>query len=485
MGRKVLKRLTSPIRKIRDRHREHHEAREAPARRRRGARGQGGASIVAEDNGGEVPRIEKDFPDSNLGLGDNTVEEILEAVKKRAKPVKKPEVRVPSIRDAKDSEGVSRPGSGTLKKRRSKASVSRPKGSEPCVQKSSSGESSKSSRRSKNKAGGESIAAKKGQKPTHKASTASLASTVSSRLSIEGARVAGYFGGRYVQSAEVPVHRRATTPAPNEASTSEPGALVTPPAPKDPLIEIISEEWEGKDAPRPREYLRERGVQMARWIEDPKAPGCLITESNTTTKELLDYVKGMKLNNPDYKTLGQTEIIMYLPPPEVLPRAQADYRRLIIDSLNFKCYTIMSKYVILLENIWRDSMGDVDYPHISDAVICMHRELYGTNEMLRYIIASVVVNQQTQTYVESVLYPGGWQTIPQYQGGENTGDSKTKPDFFPRGTPQFQELLGTRIGRTVGAIMLSGFPRGTRRITGIHVWVCVGGLQFRFDIRSN
>ncbi|KAJ5536675.1 hypothetical protein N7513_009861 [Penicillium frequentans] len=479
MGRKVLRNLTSPIRSIRNRHRERREAREAaPGPGRRGARGRGVAPAAA-------PRIEEAIPGPNLGLDDNTVEEMLEAVKVRVKTVKKPAARMPTMVVAKDTEGNSRSGSGALKKRKPKESGARTTRSEAGVKKSSSEKSSKSGRGSSGNAGEESAAARKGKKPAKKASTASLASTVSSRLSIEGARVAGYFEGTYIQSTGLTARHRATAPAATEPSASEPGSLLAAPAQGSRLGRISSGDWEEKDASRPREFLRERGIQMARWIEDPKAPGCPISESKTSTKELLEYTEGIKLNNPDFKTLGQTEITMYLPPPEVLPRAHGDYRRVAIDSLNFMCYTVMSKYVILLENIWRDPMGRVNYPHISDAVVSMHRESYGTNEMLRYIIASVVVNPQTQTYVESVLYPGGWHTIPQYQGGEKEGDSKTKPDFFARGTPEFQELLGTRIGRTVGAILLSAFPRGTRRITGIHVWVCVGGLQFRFDIRSN
>ncbi|KAJ5992750.1 hypothetical protein N7451_008474 [Penicillium sp. IBT 35674x] len=479
MGRKVLKNLTSPIRSMRERHRERREAREAaPGPGRRGTRGRREATAAA-------PQIEEAIPDPNLGLDDNTVEQMLEAVKIRAKTVKRPEDKIPTTVVAKDTEGDSRSGSGALKKRRSRDSESRTMRSEAGVKKSSSGKSTKSNRGPSGNASEESAAVRKGKKPAKKASTASIASTVSSRLSIEGARVAGYFEGKYIQSGGVTARHRATAPAATEPSALEPVVPPAAPAQGSRLGRISSGDWEEKDASKPRESLRERGIQMARWIEDPKAPGCPISESKMTSKEILEHTEGIKLNNPDYKTLGQTEITMYLPPPEVLPRAHGDYRRAIIDSLNFMCYTVMSKYVIVLENIWRDPMGRANYPYISDAVICMHRELYGTNEMLRYIIASVVVNPQTQSYVKNLLYPGGWHTIPQYEGGEKEGNSKAKPDYFARGTPQFQELLGTRIGRTVGAILLSGFPRGTRRITGIHVWVCAGGLQFRFDIRSN
>ncbi|KAJ6092597.1 hypothetical protein N7486_007886 [Penicillium sp. IBT 16267x] len=480
MGGKVLKKLTSPIRSIRDRHRERREVREGAAVRARGRGRAPGEGTARGDNLRDTPQIEENISGPNLSwiFDPNAVEGLPRAAKKVKKPVKKPEAK------RAEPEG-DRSGRGSIRTRKSKDSGPRSPKSEAGIKKSSSKKSKKSasSRRSSDIAGEETSAAvKKGKKPAKKESASSFASTststVSSRRSRGGANVSGYFEGVYLQYRRVPP-RGANAPAPTEPSTAEPGALPKPPASDDPFISC--EDWIEKDPIKTREQLRERGIEMARWIENPQAANCPISESNMTSKDILEGISGVMYDHEDYKTVGQTELTLYLPPLEVLPRTEGDYRRLIMDATNFKCYTVMSKYIINLENIWRDPMDHSEYPHLSDAVISMYREMYGTTEMLRYIFASTIINTQTTEYIES-LYPGGWRNIPHYQDGE---ENLSKPDFYPRGTPEYQEILGTRIGRTVGSIVLSGFPRGTRRITGIHVWVCVGGLQFRFDLRSN
>ncbi|KAJ5107646.1 hypothetical protein N7456_004321 [Penicillium angulare] len=80
----------------------------------------------------------------------------------------------------------------------------------------------------------------------------------------------------------------------------------------------------------------------------------------------------------------------------------------------------------------------------------IYRHEYGTLDTLRHVLVQGVMNTQTVAALERC-----------------TGKNEGLFDSFERGSPEYQELLGTRIGRMVAYLVLGAFPRGTRKISRI------------------
>ncbi|CAI7626568.1 unnamed protein product [Penicillium glandicola] len=91
---------------------------------------------------------------------------------------------------------------------------------------------------------------------------------------------------------------------------------------------------------------------------------------------------------------------------------------------------------------------------------------------LKYVFRMTVVNEETHTFVDKVLYPR--------YGLELGADTQLRSWMYD--TDDYRELMGTTLGKAVGALVLGAFPRGSRRIVQILTWQYDGDLQMRFDI---
>lgn len=83
-------------------------------------------------------------------------------------------------------------------------------------------------------------------------------------------------------------------------------------------------------------------------------------------------------------------------------------------------------------------------------------------------------NEETGPYIRHELYPRfgvGW-----LQAGE------VNCMVFRHGSAEYQELLGTKLGKAVACLVLSSFPRGTMQITRIVTWCDSTTPQMRFEI---
>lgn len=49
-------------------------------------------------------------------------------------------------------------------------------------------------------------------------------------------------------------------------------------------------------------------------------------------------------------------------------------------------------------------------------------------------------------------------------------------------TPEFQQILGTQLGRGVARLVLGAWRKGTHQIPRIHTWFLRSNLHMRFDI---
>ncbi|CAI7661860.1 unnamed protein product [Penicillium pancosmium] len=100
-------------------------------------------------------------------------------------------------------------------------------------------------------------------------------------------------------------------------------------------------------------------------------------------------------------------------------------------------------------------------------------------DTLRYVFVQHVINEETAPFVKRALYT------------ENTRPGlawpKREPEIWDHNTPEYDGILGSRIGKVIAYLVLGAFPRGTRRITRIATWAANpqsydNRLQIRFDI---
>ncbi|KAJ6186028.1 hypothetical protein N7519_007329 [Penicillium mononematosum] len=117
--------------------------------------------------------------------------------------------------------------------------------------------------------------------------------------------------------------------------------------------------------------------------------------------------------------------------------------------------------------IFADNNVRLDGPQWSQ-IAQAHYEAFFDIGSLKYVFRMTVVNEETHTFVVKVLYPR--------YGLELAGDSQLRTWLYD--TDDYREIMGTPLGKAVGALVLGG----TRRIAQIHTWQYDGDLQMRFDI---
>ncbi|KAJ5783315.1 uncharacterized protein N7518_008992 [Penicillium psychrosexuale] len=92
-------------------------------------------------------------------------------------------------------------------------------------------------------------------------------------------------------------------------------------------------------------------------------------------------------------------------------------------------------------------------------------------DSLKYVYMIDVCNKDTRSFVMDELYT---------EANGYTWEKDTI-NCIP-GTPEFEALLGTKLGRTVAHLVLGAFKRGTRRISQIKVFDNFEALQLEFSI---
>lgn len=95
-------------------------------------------------------------------------------------------------------------------------------------------------------------------------------------------------------------------------------------------------------------------------------------------------------------------------------------------------------------------------------------------DTLKYVYLLDVCNKDTRLFVRDELYT-------EYNG-------LAWPDEQIRdwvsGTPEFEALLGTKLGQTVAHLVLGAFKRGTRRISRVRIYDSFEALQLQFAIEE-
>ncbi|CAI7677037.1 unnamed protein product [Penicillium discolor] len=201
-----------------------------------------------------------------------------------------------------------------------------------------------------------------------------------------------------------------------------------------------------------RQYskIQDEGARCQRWLEDPKDPTCQIHPSTLTVDDLLNthwYVHTMHNNIPfqvadNAFALGYTNGVVY---NQTLTQSYAGGELGIAGCENI--YDILvGKGLIIAEGMFRS-----DGPQFSQ-IARAHMQGVTEPQSLRHFYACDIVNIETKSFIEKVLYSSRndltWPPLC------------AAPLIWEYNTPEYQGLLGTRIGKCAVYLVLEIFPRG-------------------------
>ncbi|KAJ5167133.1 uncharacterized protein N7482_005914 [Penicillium canariense] len=229
--------------------------------------------------------------------------------------------------------------------------------------------------------------------------------------------------------------------------------------------------------------FQDEGEERRRWIADPGEPDCFIPRSTLTFTDI--WARYSRLvsypENPCYEIQGSFEALGL--PPESRLENVSPYRYFNLESpfVHWMGYT--GPGMVLLADIGRVQVGvDATWerrrrvPPISAISQAFYERDFPIHT-LRYVFVACVINENTLGFLSKQLY-----TQPTL--------NLSWPDQTPRswiyGTPEYDGLLGTRIGKLVAYLVLGAFARGTRRISQIVTKSNHGGESacMRFDIET-
>ncbi|KAJ6131511.1 hypothetical protein N7523_001217 [Penicillium sp. IBT 18751x] len=218
--------------------------------------------------------------------------------------------------------------------------------------------------------------------------------------------------------------------------------------------------------------LQEAGLLRLRWIEDAGVSDCPIAKSTLTFDAFHQMLPTGEVQ-VETLPLNLEEHIVGLGLPN-------EFYTLVKESA-YRAFDYMSKSGVM-QWVGRTGPGVIflevvgsqeGYPHISDITLACYKRDFPIDR-LKYIFVCTVIQPETLHFVRRRLYPA--HSIPW---------PNEKPQTWAFGTPEYEALLGTRIGKMVAYIVLGGFERGTRRIGQIRTWSTAQGfVNLRFDIKS-
>jgi hypothetical protein len=227
--------------------------------------------------------------------------------------------------------------------------------------------------------------------------------------------------------------------------------------------------------------FRQKGKDYHTWINYPDDTDCqrpCIVSPSTTKMEQLIQPSDERYRWDEYcnEWVGAPEEIGD-PRPLSLP-VGLNYHKLYLRKLGIEKDGSVgwNKYHgrVAHTAIFADNNVRLDGPQWSQ-IAQAHYEAFFDIESLKYVFRMTVVNEETLAFVVKVLYPR--------YGLELAGDSQLRTWIYD--TDDYQEIMGTPLGKAVGALVLGAFPRGTRRILQIHTWQYDRDLQMRFDISDS
>lgn len=114
-------------------------------------------------------------------------------------------------------------------------------------------------------------------------------------------------------------------------------------------------------------------------------------------------------------------------------------------------------------------------PYASEITKAVYEKRYPIDTLKHVYMVDVRDNPEATDFIKNKLYSA--------TNGISWPD--TKPRSWEHGTPEYQALLGTQLGKTVVYLVLGGFVRGTREITRVVTWQSKSYKRRGFRVRCH
>ncbi|OQD84645.1 hypothetical protein PENANT_c012G09060 [Penicillium antarcticum] len=222
----------------------------------------------------------------------------------------------------------------------------------------------------------------------------------------------------------------------------------------------------GKTIPQLYGKIQEDGAIRQKWLEDPKDPTCTIKPTTLTIKKLkkqgwifrtniIHTPCEIKTEFTNQGTLKYEEFRDIL-----LTKPCADSER------NFH-WILLGNGIIYVKDINRH-----DGPPFSEIATTLYKA-GAPMESLKHVYFDNVVNLNTKRFVVNRLYT---------EKGLDFLAPRRPIMVWRYDTPEYQGLLGTRLGKAVAYMVLGAFSRGTHYISQV---VSFAGPAYPKTIMSN
>ncbi|KAJ5158964.1 uncharacterized protein N7500_008615 [Penicillium coprophilum] len=218
--------------------------------------------------------------------------------------------------------------------------------------------------------------------------------------------------------------------------------------------------------------IQDSGAIRQRWLEDPTGKTCKMQPSTLSVDDLITadwYVSTTKGSIPFQVShsafkLGYSNEAIY---NQTLTQKYAKGALGAAGCENI--YDILvGKGLMIAEGMFR-----IDGPQFSQ-IARAHMQETGEPQSLRHFYVCDIANIHTRKFVQNILYsPRNGLTWPPVCRA---------PRVWEYNTPEYQGLLGTRIGKCAVYLVLEIYPRGTYYISRIVTWDESCSLEIRFDI---
>ncbi|KAJ5761504.1 hypothetical protein N7533_003543 [Penicillium manginii] len=229
------------------------------------------------------------------------------------------------------------------------------------------------------------------------------------------------------------------------------------------------------------EYM-EAGAHIHRWIEDSSAQGCFVTRISLNFTDLLQQRWSIRQLVTSFPTGCLHEAITLGIVPYTAPAIGEPNRHSIGIRMKFQTKGhdhpshhfdgIIAKGAIFITHMER--VLGASRPWISELIKAAYENEFSI-DTLRHVFFNIVVNKDTSHLIKNLLY------------AERRGLSWPDVDrqIWEYATTEYQAILGTRIGKVVGYLVLGAFSRGTRRISRIVSWPGVmDTITLRFELEE-
>jgi hypothetical protein len=240
--------------------------------------------------------------------------------------------------------------------------------------------------------------------------------------------------------------------------------------------------------PKPTEEelatYRRKGAQLVAWLEDPNEPNCNIAQATITIDDLLNNIPEEDRFRVGQSYFQNIDDLLEGGEPESMGLTTEDNRyrftslsskvkdpailqRFGVERMSNSFAHIIGPGIIFATSIFRHDC--VQWNEIARALYVMDHPI----TTLRHIIYSTVINEETAPYIRRIAYP-------RYDLSFDAATSEPCL-IIERGTREYEELLGTKLGKATAIFLISSLPRGTIRIARAAVWNCCHRLEVRFE----